>query len=108
VYSSDAVLVTGPDRQVRGRGAITTHYAELLLRHPMASIHSSAVETGCKDASVTGLVLLRVTGARKGTRMVLAGRFRAELEYQHGKWLITRHELSLSPRALQAIADAAF
>ncbi len=99
LYGDDAVLTTAmPGEAFRGRDAIGNHLRGLLARHPMGSVVESMVIVGCDRALSSGRILLRVTGARKGTRMLLAGRFELKLAARDGRWQIIRHDLVLDPR----------
>jgi hypothetical protein len=107
LYHKDTVIV---DRmlgvsQIHGRASARAFYANLLTRHPMARVTLGEVTAGCKTASSDGVVLVHVAGRRKGTRMLLMGKFRLVVEHSDVEWLITRHELELAPRPNRIAAD---
>jgi hypothetical protein len=52
-------------------------------------------------AAVHGVVLYRITGTRKGTRMLLGGRYNVEFAFQKNNvWQITKQSLAADPRKL--------
>jgi uncharacterized protein (TIGR02246 family) len=100
-YADDATLIA---RQVaspyKGKRAIRAYFADLLVRHPQASIISRSVDTGCDSAKISGFILYRVTGERKGTRMLLGGQYTIEFTHQSGTWRIVRQTLAVNPRSI--------
>lgn len=103
LYAEDAVLTTTePVGKFRGRKAISDHLSKLLARHPMGSVAETMTMASCSEAASSGRLLLRVTGERKGTRMLLAGQYAISLISRDGKWQIARHELVLNPRPNRA------
>jgi hypothetical protein len=50
-----------------------------------------SINVSCNAASDTGRYVYRLTGKRKGTRMVITGRYSTFYEYRDGDWLIIRH-----------------
>ena len=100
-YADDATLIaTQADSPHKGKLAIRSYFADLLPRHPVVSIISQGVATGCNAAVVQGFVLYRVTGERKGTRMLLGGYYMAEFKFQSGAWQIIRQTLAVNPRSI--------
>ena len=100
-YADDATLV--PEKggaHLRGKQAIRDYYAGLLARHPQPVIVSSEIVPGCSSAVVSGFILYRVTGARKGTRDLLGGRFTTDFAQVNGAWRIVRHSLGGDERKL--------
>nr|HML29797.1 hypothetical protein [Hyphomicrobium sp.] len=51
-------------------------------------------------ATVSGPVVYRITGVRKGTRALLGGQYKAEFEQVGEQWEIVRHSLAADPRAI--------
>ena len=100
-YTDNATLVTTKDgTPVSGREAIRAYYAELLPRHPKPRFVSSNITTNCNAATVEGVVLYRITGTRKGTRMLLGGRYKVEFAFQNNVWQINKQSLAANPRKL--------
>lgn len=101
-YTDNATLVTTKDgKPVSGRDAIRSYYAELLPRHPQPRFISSNITSNCNAATVHGVVLYRITGTRKGTRMLLGGRYTVEFAFQKDNvWQITKQSLAADPRKL--------
>ncbi len=94
LYSDRAELAADvEDVPHRGRQAILTYYESLLRRHPQASVVSRTIETGCNVATESGRILYRVTGKRKGTRMLLGGQYHTRYRFEAGAWRIDRHLL---------------
>lgn len=104
LYTDHAELVANGEGDVphRGRGAILAYYESLLLRHPQASVTARTFETGCNVATETGEIVYRVTGKRKGTRMLLGGRYMTRYRFEDGAWRIERHVLGARPIAARA------
>jgi hypothetical protein len=99
-YADDAILSARQSTSpYKGKQAIRAYFADLLARHPQASIISRNVTTGCDSARVSGFILYRVTGARKGTRMLLGGQYMTEFTHQSGTWQIARQTLAVNPRS---------
>lgn len=101
-YTDNATLVTTKDgKPVSGRDAIRSYYTELLPRHPQPRFISSNITANCNAATVQGVVLYRITGTRKGTRMLLGGRYDVEFAFQKNNvWQITKQSLAADPRKL--------
>jgi hypothetical protein len=100
-YTDDATLIANSTEQpYRGAQAIRTYYANLLPRHPKPIVISRNVTPGCNSAMITGFILYRVTGERKGTRDLLGGRYVTEFTLQNGAWRIVRHTLAADTRKL--------
>ncbi|MFM9847809.1 MAG: SgcJ/EcaC family oxidoreductase [Hyphomicrobiaceae bacterium] len=98
LYSDHAELVAdGEGDPHRGRGAILAYYESLRQLHPQASVTSRTVETGCNVATESGEIVYRVTGKRKGTRMLLGGRYMTRYRFEDGAWRIERHFLGARP-----------
>lgn len=101
LYADDATLVATQDgKSYKGRDAIRTYYKDLFTRHPMLSIRPASIAAGCGSATVSGPVVYRITGLRKGTRMLLGGQYMAEFELVGEQWEIVRHSLAADPRAI--------
>lgn len=99
-YTENATLVTTKDTLVSGRDAIRAYYAELLPRHPQPKFISSSITTACNAVTVQGVVLYRITGARKGTRLLLGGRYKIEFAFQNNVWQIAKQSLAADPRKI--------
>lgn len=100
-YTDDATLSVGKAGEpIKGKAAIRAYYVGLLARHPQPVVVSSEVAPGCNSAVVTGFILYRVTGARKGTRDLLGGRFTTEFALVDGAWRIAKHTLGGDERKL--------
>lgn len=98
LYSDRAELAADvEDVPHRGRQAILAYYESLLRRHPQASVTSRTIETGCNVATESGVIVYRVTGKRKGTRMLLGGRYLTQYRFEAGAWRIDRHLLGARP-----------
>jgi uncharacterized protein (TIGR02246 family) len=101
LYADDATLIATKDGKVyEGRDAIRSYYKDLFTRHPRLSIRPASLAADCGTATVSGPVVYRVTGERKGTRMLLGGRYKTEFVQVGGKWEIVRHSLAADPRAI--------
>jgi uncharacterized protein (TIGR02246 family) len=101
-YAEDATLATtrsgGP---FKGRDAIRIYYGDLLPRHPAPRFLSSKISATCNAATVEGFVLYRITGKRKGTRMLLGGHYKVDFALHEGNvWLIKNQSLAADPRKL--------
>jgi hypothetical protein len=100
-YTDDATLIaTSTTQPYKGVLAIGTYYGTLLPRHPKPVVISRNVTPGCNSAMITGFILYRVTGERKGTRDLLGGRYVTEFTLQNGAWRIVRHTLGADTRKL--------
>lgn len=100
-YTDDATIVTKKDAQpVKGKQAIRDYYATLLPRHPQPRFISSKISTACNEVTVHGVVVYRITGERKGTRMLLGGRYKVDFAYNNKVWQITNQSLAADPRKL--------
>jgi ketosteroid isomerase-like protein len=100
LYADNAVLTASEQgEEHRGPAAIAAELATLLSRHPMGHVSEAMAAGDCDSVSSSGRILLRVAGQRKGTRMLLAGRYRIALVRRGDDWLIARHDLVLHPRA---------
>jgi hypothetical protein len=101
LYAGDATLVATADgKAYKGRDAIQSYYKDLLARHPILSIRPASLAAGCGTATISGPVVYRISGERKGTRMLLGGRYNAEFALVNDKWEIVRHSLAADPRAI--------
>jgi uncharacterized protein (TIGR02246 family) len=100
LYGDEAVLVAQPgDKPYSGKLAISDYYKDLLHRHPQASVISRTIDYGCNYATDSGIVVYRITGTRKGTRMLLGGRYITQYRLENGSWRIVRHHLGAVPRS---------
>ncbi len=107
LYAADATLIaTRDDKPYKGKKAIRAYYKDFLARHPGLSMKPSSLSAGCGRATVSGPVVYRVTGERKGTRTLLGGRFTTEFKLEDGKWQIVRHSLAADPRKVGDPIDA--
>jgi uncharacterized protein (TIGR02246 family) len=105
-YAEDAVLQVSPSvAPLVGRAAIRAHIAGILPRHPQGTLSRRSITVGCNAASDTGTYVYRLTGKRKGTRMLLAGRYSTFYEYRNGDWLIVRHHHQPFPSPYLGIAS---
>ncbi|MBS0250866.1 MAG: nuclear transport factor 2 family protein [Proteobacteria bacterium] len=108
LYADDATLVATKDGKVyKGRDAIRTYYKDFFSHHPRLSIRPASLVAGCASATISGPVVYRVTGERKGTRTLLGGRYEAEFKQVGGKWEIIRHSLAADPRNIGEPFDKA-
>ena len=81
-YTDDAVIIPTKDATpIKGRDAIRTYYANLLPRHPQPRFISTKITAGCSAATVHGTVIYRITGERKGTRMLLGGHYKVDFVF---------------------------
>ena len=100
LYADDATLVaTNDGKPYKGKDAIRSYYKDLLGKHPTLSIKPSSLTLGCGTATVSGPVVYRITGERKGTRMLLGGRYTAEFGLRNGTWWIVHHSLAADRRS---------
>ncbi len=101
LYANDATLVATKDgKAYKGREAILAYYKDFLAHRPNLSIRPSSLAADCGKAIVSGPVVYRVTGERKGTRMLLGGRYTAEFKQVGDTWQIVRHSLAADPRSV--------
>jgi len=108
LYADDAVLRPAPSgRPHVGREAIGSYFAQFLQRHPLAAVTERTIRVDCGTAVDTGMFVYRVTGRRKGTRMLIGGRYTLQYEYRNGDWLIVRHQVSGMYRPLSSTGDLA-
>jgi uncharacterized protein (TIGR02246 family) len=99
-YTDDATLIANSTTTYKGKQAIRIYYGTLLQRHPKPVVISRYVTPGCNSAMLTGFILYRVTGERKGTRELLGGRYVTEFTLQNGVWRIIRQTLAADTRKL--------
>jgi uncharacterized protein (TIGR02246 family) len=108
LYAENAVLMPALSERVYvGRAQIRDYYAEFLGLHPQAAVQMRATLLGCNTASDAGAFVYRVTGRRKGTRMLIGGRFSAAYEFRDGDWRIVHHHISGMYRPLSAVGGLA-
>jgi uncharacterized protein (TIGR02246 family) len=108
LYADDAVLVPAPsDGPHVGRDQIGAYFAQLLQRHPQGWVTQRTIRIDCATAVDTGAYVLRVTGRRKGTRMLIGGLYTLQYEHRNGDWLIVRHQVSGMYRPLSSAGDRA-
>lgn len=101
LYAADATLIVSKDGKVhKGRDAIRAYYQEFLARRPALSIKPVSLAAGCGTASISGPAVYRIKGERKGTRLLLGGRYTAEFALRDGAWLIVHHSLAADPRGI--------
>lgn len=106
LYADNAVLLPALSaRLLVGRDQIRMHFAEFLLRHPRASVISRTISVDCATAVDVGTYVYRVTGRRKGTRMLIGGNYALRYEFDKGEWRIVRHHVSGAYRPLSAARD---
>jgi uncharacterized protein (TIGR02246 family) len=102
-YAHDAVLMPAMSQDVlTGQAAIRAYFAEFAGRHPVPVATSSTIMTGCGMASDVGTMNYRVTGQRKGTRMLVGGRSSTVFVARDGRWLIAQQSLALLPQAYRS------
>ena len=107
LYADDAVLLPAESETPRkGKAAIRAYFAEFNDRHPALATTMRSVMAGCGMASEMGMVTFRITGQRKGTRMLVGGRTTTVLAHRDGRWLIVHQSLSLVPQPNRRIALA--
>jgi uncharacterized protein (TIGR02246 family) len=106
LYADDAVLLSAlSDRVVVGRDQIRTHFSQFLALHPQASVTTRAIDTDCATAVDSGTYVYRVTGRRKGTRMLISGRYAIRYEFRKGDWHIISHRASGAYLPLSSLED---
>jgi uncharacterized protein (TIGR02246 family) len=113
LYADDAVLQPGlSEGRLVGRDSIRSYFAQLLRKYPQAVVTRRAIGIDCGTAVDAGAYVVRVTGRRKGTRMLIGGFYTLQYEYRNGDWFIVRHQFSgtyrplSSPHELAAISEA--
>jgi uncharacterized protein (TIGR02246 family) len=95
LYADNAVLLPAlSDRPIVGRDHIRAHFAQFLALHPQAAVTTRVVDTDCATAVDSGAFVFRVTGRRKGTRMLISGRYAIRYEFRDGDWHIISHRAS--------------
>lgn len=95
LYAEDAVLLPMLSSEPRtGRAEISAYFRDYLKRHPQGAINARSIMVGCNVASDIGTYIYRLTGLRKGTRVVIGGRYSTLYEYRSGQWLITQQHAS--------------
>lgn len=108
LYADDAVLLPAQSDQPRvGRDEISTYFARFLERHPQGSVIRRTISVDCATAVDAGAYVLRVTGRRKGTRMLIGGLYTLQYAYRDGDWLIVSHRVSGMFRPLSPAGDLA-
>jgi uncharacterized protein (TIGR02246 family) len=101
LYAENAVLLSElSDRPRMGRADIGAYFQQFLSRHPQGSITMRSIMIGGNNASDIGTYVYRVTGQRKGTRMLIGGRYSTYYEYRNGDWLIAHHHISAMSKSL--------
>ncbi|HET6390256.1 nuclear transport factor 2 family protein [Hyphomicrobium sp.] len=93
------VIATKEGEPLNGKEAIRSYFKDLLAKRPLVSIRPSSMSSDCGKAVVSGPVVYRLSGERKGTRMLLGGTYTAEYALKDGKWWIVRHQLAADQRA---------
>lgn len=102
-YADNAVLLPAIGEAPReGKAAIRAYFAAFVGRHPLPTITMRSVMAGCGMATEMGAARFQVTGARKGTRMFVGGRYSTVLTENDGRWLIAQQSLSLMPQLNRA------
>ncbi len=98
IYAEDAVLIPSATASpLVGRDEIRAFFTEFLARHPLPVIAMRSHMRTCDRAVEAGTATYRITGVRKGTRMFVTGRYKVELSYRDGRWLIGQQQLALMP-----------
>jgi uncharacterized protein (TIGR02246 family) len=101
LYSASAVLAAqANDAPFRGKPMIQSFYEGWLRLHPQASVISHNVQVSCNAATDSGIVVYRITGMRKGTRMIEGGHYIMQYRLEDGAWRIVQHDLAADPRSL--------
>ncbi|MET0430875.1 MAG: DUF4440 domain-containing protein [Hyphomicrobium sp.] len=101
LYADDAILIATKDgKPYKGRDAIRSYFKGLLVRRATMSIRPSSLHADCGTASIAGPVVYRITGERKGTRLLLGGRYQADFAVIGGEWKIVRHSLAADERRI--------
>jgi uncharacterized protein (TIGR02246 family) len=108
LYADDAVLLPmlsgGPHV---GRAEIGAYFAQFLRRHPQGAVTRRTIKIDCGNALDAGAYVFRVTGRRKGTRMLIGGVYTLRYEHHNGNWLIVHHHISGMYRRLSSAGDVA-
>lgn len=99
LYAEDAALTTGKGKLQNGVEAIRSYYTDLLAKRPVISIKPSSLTSDCGVATVSGPVVYRLSGERKGTRTLLGGNYSIEYAQRGDRWWIVRHFLAADPRS---------
>ena len=108
LYADDAMLLaTSGGQPYKGKAAIRSYYKDLLAKRPVLSIKPSSLTPGCGTATISGPVVYRVAGERKGTRTLLGGRYSVDFGLLNGSWRIVRHSLAADPRSSGGATDPA-
>lgn len=108
LYADDAVLQPAlSDGPLVGRDLIRSYFAQFLLRHPQAAVTRRIIKIDCGTAVDAGTYVYRVTGRRKGTRMLIGGLYTLQYEYRNGDWFIVRHQSSGTYRPLSPAHELA-
>jgi uncharacterized protein (TIGR02246 family) len=98
LYSASAVLAArATDAPFRGKPLIQSFYEGWLRLHPQASVISHNVQVSCNAATDSGIVVYRITGLRKGTRMIGGGHYIMQYRLEDGAWRIVQHDLAADP-----------
>jgi uncharacterized protein (TIGR02246 family) len=106
LYAADAVLQLAPSQApIVGRAAIRAHFAGFLGRHAQGTLTMRSIAVSCNAGSDTGTFAYRLTGKRKGTRMVVTGRYSTFYEFRDGDWVIVRHHDQPFPAGSIGIAS---
>lgn len=103
-YADNALLLPAIGEAPReGKPSIRAYFAAFADRHPMPTITMRSVMAGCGMATEMGAARFQVTGARKGTRMFVGGRYSTVLTESDGRWLIVQQSLTLMPQLNRAV-----
>ena len=106
LYADNAVLLPAlSDRLLVGRDQIRMYFAQFLARHPQASVTRRTISIDCATAVDAGTYVYRVTGRRKGTRMLIGGLYTLRYELRNGDWHIVSHHASGTYRPLSSARD---
>jgi uncharacterized protein (TIGR02246 family) len=106
LYADNAALLPAlSDRLLVGREQIRGHFAHFLARHPQASVTTRTIKIDCATEVDTGTCVYRVTGRRKGTRMLIGGRYAIRYAFQNGEWRIIGHRAVGEYRRLSLAGD---
>lgn len=106
LYADKAVLLPALSGGLLvGRDQIRMHFAQFLLRHPQTSVLQRTISIDCATAIDAGTYVYRVTGRRKGTRMLIGGRYALRYEFDNGDWRIVSHLASGTYRSLSPAKD---
>jgi uncharacterized protein (TIGR02246 family) len=107
LYAGDAVLLPAMSAAPRaGTLEIRAFFREFLERHPRLTVTMRTIVAGCDMGSEMGTISYRVTGRRKGTHMLIAGRTTTVFAQREGRWLIVQQSLSLSTRPNRSATPA--